>query len=561
MLKPSFGLMLLRRSQHHTPAPTSSLHLWIHSWMSKLPAITSSHLLCRPVARKGRVRAKGSRLAYQVARPSLLARCLDEAGVDIAAIQESRCPSGTLHAGPFYRVCSGAEAGHLGTELWIRTGRVILRAAKRQVCLQPRNLIVHHASPRRLLVSLTQGASMYILALHAPHRGSEPHAICQWWSETSVMCNEHVGSHECIIAGDCNAAVGSVCSDFVFDHGAEIEDPAGALFHQLLQERSAWLPATHPGAHSGQCWTFQQKRNGKQVRPDYVAIPYSWWNGCIRSAVETQIHAGQLAPDHFAVTVTVKARLQVPRGTSCPKPAPHRRYDEHAMLQPQNRAVVQHIVDTIPDVDWGTSAHQHAEQVVTQLQTQLQASFPLQGQRRGKRHSFLTDDTWRLHSLVSRLRRKCTACREHISRHTLAAGFWAWKGYRSLDTFSSLCFSPWLHETRCAHAMACKQLAEASKRLRAACSSDRTAFLTKCAHQASCGQDRQAYQAVRRLLGHHRKKPFAPSVLPSLLLEDGTPCQSPDEVANRWRRHFGALDFSLLASALARRLGRSLLGL
>ena len=49
----------------------------------------------------------GEGLAYQVARPSLLAQCLEEANVDIAAIQESRCPSGTLNAGPFYSLLWG----------------------------------------------------------------------------------------------------------------------------------------------------------------------------------------------------------------------------------------------------------------------------------------------------------------------------------------------------------------------------------------------------------------------------------------------------------------------
>ena len=255
MLKPSFGLsclqvrmvslprlMLLRRAQPHTPAPAPSLHLWTHSW--KIASYNVLTLAVPARGSQGPVRAKG--LAYQVARPSLLAKCLDEAGVDIAAIQE---PFRHRTCWVLLQGCSGAEAGHLGTELWFRTGRVILCAAD-----QPRNLIVHHASPRRLLVSLTQGASkLYILALHAPHRGSEPHAICQWWSETSAICNEHVGSHECIIAGDCNAAVGSVCSEFVFDHGAEIEDQAGALFHSYRSAvRGCLLPIrVHIVANAG----------------------------------------------------------------------------------------------------------------------------------------------------------------------------------------------------------------------------------------------------------------------------------------------------------------------
>ena len=227
-------------------------------------------------------------IAFKVARPALLAKNLAEADVDAASIQESRCQQGTLHVGPYYRICSGASSGQYGTEWWFRTGRTILCRSERRVTLRPDRFVVHHASPRRLLLSVSQGAArLYFLAVHAPHRGLEAHVIEEWWCETLQLCCDIIGDGDCVIAGDCNASLGAITSHFVSDHHAEQEDHAGAFLHRLLQERDAWVPATHEHCHRGQGWTYVQKRNGKHIRPDFVAIPCGWKHGSVASEVNT----------------------------------------------------------------------------------------------------------------------------------------------------------------------------------------------------------------------------------------------------------------------------------
>ena len=47
---------------------------------------------------------------------------------------------------------------------------------------------------------------------------------------------------------------------------------------------------------------------------------------------------------------------------------------------------------------------------------------------------------------------------------------------------------------------------------------------------------------MRRLLGHHRKKPIALAVLPHLLDAEGVPCTTHEQIAARWRQHFGDLE-------------------
>ena len=216
-------------------------------------------------------------IVFRIARPALLAQCLQDADVDIASIQESRCATGIVHTGCYFRVCSGAESGNFGTEVWIRKDRAILHDGHKQARLQLDRVVVHHVSPRRLLLSLDLcGRKLFVLALHGPHRGAEQHIVSKWWHETIHICRTTVGAHDCIIAGDCDASVGSITSDFISDVYPEKEDLAGGLLHQLLQERNAWLPATFAATHSGESWTYMQKRNGRQIRPDMIAIPFQW---------------------------------------------------------------------------------------------------------------------------------------------------------------------------------------------------------------------------------------------------------------------------------------------
>ena len=200
--------------------------------------------------------------------------------------------------------------------------------------------------------------------------------------------------------------------------------------HRLLQERGAWAPATFPQCHQGQSWTYEQKRNGKRIRPDLIAIPLSWRHGQVVSKVEVGIHAGQLAPDHYAVTLAVQATLQSPFARQSEPPRSCRRFDEEAIAKPENRDTVVRILSSIPVVGWNVPASEHACVVVEHLQACLEEHFPLRNQKQGRRHSFLTDATWALHAEVAKLRRACAACRTHTQRHLLASALLAWKAWR-----------------------------------------------------------------------------------------------------------------------------------
>ena len=197
---------------------------------------------------------------------------------------------------------------------------------------------------------------------------------------------------------------------------------------------------------------------------------------------------------------------------------------------------------------WHVSAHTHAFYLVDYLQQQRQQHFPMPDRRSQKRHSFLTKETWDLHSEVVKIRRSCSACRCHIARHGLAAAFEAWKGAGCGPSFLERYFCRWFHRTQLACAAMGFRLTKLGSLLRKACSADRAAYLHACAQQVDAGKDKEAAEAVQQLLGHKRRKPFTPDALPALLTRSGEVCNTPHAMAQRWREHYGDLEAGLSAT-------------
>ena len=172
LLQPFLPEPLCDGARRHLPqseevVPTESLcdvsYLQVNFASYNVPSLAS------PSARQA-CQLQGEGLAFRVARPALLARSLADCEVDIASIQETRCAAGTLFTGEYFRVCGGADNGQYGTELWFRIGRPILRLGGRCVCIRPNQVVVHQASPRRLLVSIEPShAKLRILATRMPN--------------------------------------------------------------------------------------------------------------------------------------------------------------------------------------------------------------------------------------------------------------------------------------------------------------------------------------------------------------------------------------------------------
>ena len=478
-------------------------------------------------------------LAYRPARAQLLAQSLLSHDIHVAGLQETRCEAGNLHTGHYTRFSGGAHKGHLGVELWFKRGHVLCRDPRGKGCIRFRDnsFAVLHATPRCIIVQFAQQQlRINFASLHAPHRATESHAISAWWRQHIELVKGFASQAVTVLCGDCNAAVGDVTSDAVGDHQPEHQDTAGEWWHLLLHEAGAWCPCTFAAYHRGPGWTFQQRRNGRPTRADYVAIPSDWSQGEVSSWIEPAIHAVGSTPDHYATAVQVRLTLQL-QIRHCK--AGLSSIDVNQLGNPANREKLASILRQAPRIPWEVSSHSHAAQLVTYLQSSLSAVFPRP--KSGPRQPYLTEDTWRLHSQLATARHVNGRLLLALRSHWLRALCHAWAAAAGvLDTPPG--GRGWFAAANRAGALLSYGIRFLGDRLRKACRQDRYVYLCQLADDVQAGGLAEAYPKLRRLLGHRRKKPWVPDTLPTLRKSDGSLCGSPEEIAERWREHFSALE-------------------
>ena len=473
-------------------------------------------------------------LAYQPARPTLLADSLRAAGVHVALLQETRTEEGFLRTQGYLRFASGAASGTLGVEVWLDEDHPLLTSPNGpgRLCLTLASCLVLHRDPRRLFVLLRQGRFRLLLCtLHAPHRAVEAGVIQAWWLETNRLLDVHAQSAVVLLGGDMNAAVGSTPNEEIGSHDADLQDVSGDFLAALLKAHQLWLPCTFSACHSGPSGTYVQKRNGAFSRIDFIACPKQWRTGQVTTWTEPAIHAGQAYVDHIATCSQIDLSLCVSGGQ---KPARRRRFDGRAMLTPEGRERVEGILQRAPNIPWEVSPHAHAAIVVRYLQDSLAEAFPTEHGRRYR--DYLSDATWGLHREVAQLRRYCTRLKHAFRFHFLAAAFQAWRS-ADVGVLLRMLDSPWAKEVHRAGAAQSRQLAQVSGRLKAACKQDRAQHMSALADAVQRGSP-DAGKAIQRLMGMKHKKPFHPEVLPSLCQANGDKCLTPEEVVLRWREHF-----------------------
>ena len=85
-------------------------------------------------------------------------------------------------------------------------------------------------------------------------------------------------------------------------------------------------------------------------------------------------------------------------------------------------------------------------------------------------------------------------------------------------------------------------VARTCRELRRECRADRDRYVAELAQKVADSPCSEVFASLHRLLGHKRKKPFAPEPLPRLLTADGQVCPDVDAVNRRWRQHFGEME-------------------
>ena len=266
-------------------------------------------------------------------------------------------------------------------------------------------------------------------------------------------------------------------------------DLPGTCVHDLARDFSLWAPSTFEECHWGSSWTYRHKHGDKAVRIDYVLLPLCWRCGVVSTWTDATIHAGQSIIDHIAVVVDLTLPTVVDACTR-PQRSSRPRLDEKAILDPANRHLLECIVDAAPDVPWHVSAHAHASSLGPST------------------HAFLGPDALALRKQLSRARHGYARLRTVLRTQCLRVAFDSWLHSKRVDVRPRYDPRGWTKAANFAAALYGWDIACLAKALRKACCEDKAAYLSQLAERVSFAKDGQAFQAVRRLLGHKRRKPF-----------------------------------------------------
>ena len=484
--------------------------------------------------------AEGTGLHMQPGRAALLAMQLEQAGVSIALLQETRCPQGSYRAGNFLRYASGDVRGQWSCEVWLRNGFSFVTCGSRKSPVRSfsaQQVTVLLADPRRLVLRVCAGSFCLVVAcLHGPHRATEGPSIDNWWRDTRKQLRHLCKGEALICGGDFNASLGSEISAHVGAFASEAEDTAGQWVHKIAAEMDLWIPCTFETVHKGPSHTYCQKKSGKLLRPDFVMIPMSWGQGHVESWTEPSVHAGHVVQDHTAAAVDA-CILFASAATRGPSAPPRIRAED--ILDPANKDRIRDILASAPKVPWSTSAHAHAALVTRHVQVGLDKLR--RDQPRRARHPYLSGATFELQQAAAKIRHSLHSRQHRKKQHCLAECFRIWRD-RSGDFEQAVLGNAWIKQLQLLISANSQQLAVLSRALRRSCRSDRAVYIADLADRVSNGPSNDVFAEYHRLLSHRRKRPYQPEPLPIIRNAKGELCTGAAEATDRWREHFGSLE-------------------
>ena len=445
--------------------------------------------------------------------------------IALAGLQECRTFQSTMTCMGYRRFASGRdENACYGVELWVSEKGVFNAQA----------VTVFHTEPTLLLASLPfRGSRLCVLVAHGPHRVHSEAFRQAWWERVSCLCSAHARDAHWIVLADGNCRVGSHPSRSIGSHQADVEDLTGGLFRSLLEDLECWVPATFAVSAHGDGGTLYQKRNGELERSDYIAVPRGWVYSECAAWVEPTISAGHRCLDHFAVVVDCSVCFQ----DTFRARARAQRIDRHAVLDPNNFETIDQILATAPVLPWDMDASEQVAHVVDHVYRGLASAFPQQ--RRRMRGQQFSEDTQRLHQLVSGLRHSART-RYGAIRDTLKrCAFLAWRDRQAL---LHVYRGRWLWRLRIRHALDCVLLRRYGTQLRSSCKADCAACLSSMAQQIADSPCGELHRAVRKVMRPKNFRRQGSLPLPMLRTQDGTICSSQEEATRVWREHFRVLE-------------------
>eukprot|EP00435_Cladocopium_sp_Y103_P028957 s1060_g7.t1 len=355
-------------------------------------------------------------------------------------LQETRTSEGMSCSHGVLRLCSGADSGHWGVELWVNLHQPFAYCGHRPVSFKKGDFHVTWRDARRLLVKVqTDLFTCWLFVGHAPQSGRAYSERRAWWESTQQIIQECVREHEPLFCCmDANAAPGPADAEVVFKSGFRTSSSSD-LLRDFASLFALCLPSTSD-IHVGTTTTWTSPDDDEYII-DYVMIPQSWRSACVLSRVIDDMDLGNTSLDHNATGIELRwsaLQFRHPPASVRGRPPCDRSLISPALTEPLQQLVVP---------SWTADVEEHATRVTEHVHQVLQTHC--KGQRGAPRKPYLPPALWDLRREKLQLRDQLRTSRQLLRREALARIFQAWRGAdvsisfnygTSLRTSTLLCF-------------------------------------------------------------------------------------------------------------------------
>ena len=442
---------------------------------------------------------------------SVLRQC-HEAGIHIAAFQESRLQKLYGQLNPFYFLhhAPATSKGHFG--IVIGFSKQLPFATSPQVdgseeahYFQNDKITLISSTPRWLILHLRQPwLQCIIIGFHGPHTQASDEEARQWWTDSRPASPQRLIYR--VALGDANGHLGDIPSAAVQTHQAEDQDRNSELFHHYLLDNDLWLPATSPLHQQGPGGTWRHWK-GHLLRNDYIALPQAWRHLKITTYVDKAVDLAFKHEDHLVPACEIKERAAI---TPC-----------WNLLRQLHR-----IAELCPEVPWTIGPSAHDRMLTSSLMENMQHSLPRATKRPCK--PSISPATWKLIQRKRTVRNCLHDASQQERQAALRSFFTAWKGRADPTTFRT-----WYVNTLNKHYLHF-HFQKLGREVSDAIHQDDQAFyegLASECRQATSEKDyKKIWQIVRRQLPKYKQRRAARNPLSLAVLED------------QWLPHFQELE-------------------
>ena len=456
----------------------------------------------------------------------------------VSFLQETRArASEMVQSATHIRVVSAAVQGKGGVEIWLLSKHPSTGA----VLFSKDTIRVLHAGPELLILTAGyKGIKLLLFSSHAPHTGSAPEMVEQYWDELRLQLGRWTAQFPTYIGGiDANSHFASDHPPYVGSCGLEDKENLGSKhLVRLLSQINGFLPSTFDWCHEGETATWFSNANGQLSRCDYFVVPLGWATAHLQSYMNKSIDSGTVGTDHFPLALEIVAILQ---GKA--KARAKVGFDRTALQQAPREQLMQ-VFSSPPDCEWALGVDQHALAVTGWISKQLVEAFPLA--KGGPKKSYITAETWELRRQRIRIRQSIVDSKINAPYLTKSAVFSAWHrgeivclGHLFIRGFQIVAR---LRSNQ-------KRSASLSRQLGKALRSDRTKALEKIGSSAATMSQKELQAALKSWGVQSRRKPTCFSPLPIIRDADGEILENEALVAERWRAHFSEQEDGLPVTA------------